>query len=51
MLFIYYGLVDGSLDLIRLPTEKVGMGLVVELQTMQPLTIVVIFFQVRRVYS
>ena len=55
---IYYGLVAAmwhlkrssiSLALIRSPTQKVGMGLVVELQTMQQITILVTFFQIRRV--
>ena len=38
-----------SLALIRSPTQKVGMGLLVKLQTMQQLTILVTFFQIRRV--
>ena len=38
-----------SSALIRSPTQKVGMGLLVKLQTMQQLTILVTFFQIRRV--
>ena len=38
-----------SLALIRSPTQKFGMGLVVKLQTMHKLTILVTFFQIRRV--
>ena len=38
-----------SLALIQPPTEKVGTCLVVKLQAVQQLTILVIFFQIRRV--
>ena len=40
-----------SLGLIRSPTQKVGMDLVVVLQAMQQLTTSATFFQIRRVYS
>ena len=36
-----------SLALIRSPTQKVDMGLVFKLQTMQQQTILVTFFQVK----
>ena len=38
-----------SLALIQPSTEKVGTCLVVKLQAVQQLTILVIFFQIRRV--
>ena len=53
LLHLYYGLVAGMWHLKRSsissasPTQKVSMGLVVNFQTMQQPTILVIFFQIR----